>query len=491
MRTKLAIAVSLAIASSQALALGATRFDEFTPLSASFSPAVSVGNEATGGIVLGTPVGSHQFTFTSIADRTAQIASQGAVNNTGSWDMITSNETGTDAGRYLFTVFETGSSGVQRTDLNTNTTQTVWQSPGVAPALNAHVAFDASYWTPWGTHITAEENWTTAAGGATTNPYGRLFELTNPTTAPSVTVAGNNSGADFFHRNVIPRVSHEGIEFDAAGHMYFIDELNGGSIYRYTTAADFQQVVAGTADYFAAGTTAVLQVGTGNVDNAVGNFSWVDFTDNLGVALAGALTITDPNGVTSVDARATTDLAAFKGTNYQRPEDMDLQISGTGDELLYVTTTTTNEVYAINLTLGSISVFANTGTIDLATGLAVDAGLRSPDNLAIDADGTIYVIEDRNGGTDNDIWYAKDINKDGDLTDVGEGLARWASNGIDGSEFTGLYFDTFNGNRAWVNIQHPGSGVDRTFEIAAVPVPAALPLLLSALGGLGFARRRK
>jgi secreted PhoX family phosphatase len=57
------------------------------------------------------------------------------------------------------------------------------------------------------------------------------------------------------------------------------------------------------------------------------------------------------------------------------------------------------------------------------------------------------------------------LNKDGDLLDEGEGLARWASNGTLGSEFTGLYFDPKNRRRAWVNIQHPASGVDRTIEI--------------------------
>ena len=91
--------------------------------------------------------------------------------------------------------------------------------------------------------------------------------------------------------------------------------------------------------------------------------------------------------------------------------------------------------------------------------------MSSPDNLAIDHDGNIYIIEDRNGGTDDDIWFAKDLNGDGDLLDAGEGIGRWASNGTSGSEFTGLYFDPTNKRRAWVNIQHPASGVDRTIEI--------------------------
>jgi secreted PhoX family phosphatase len=103
--------------------------------------------------------------------------------------------------------------------------------------------------------------------------------------------------------------------------------------------------------------------------------------------------------------------------------------------------------------------------MDLATGAAVGTALANPDNLAVDHDGNIYIVEDRGGAVDDDIWFAKDLNQDGDLNDTGEGIGRWASNGTPGSEFTGLYFDPFNKRRAWVNIQHPGSGNDRTIEI--------------------------
>lgn len=469
-KTRIALAVALALAGGQALAAN-TLFDTFTPLSASAGPTA---NEA-----LPVTLSSPNFSQVSIADRTSQL--NAGQFDSGAWDMITSNETGPQAGRYLFTVFETAQAGIARHDLQTGITQTIWASPASAPALNSAVAFDASYWTPWGTFITAEESW-----GSQPQPYGRLFEVKNPLTSTGF--------ANVTHQNIIPRTSHEGIEFDAAGHMYFIDELNGGSLYRYTSAANMADVLAGTADYFAAGTTAVLRVGDGNTANATGNFSWVDFTDANGKGLFGAVTVIDPNGIESVDARATTNVAEYKGTDYQRPEDLELQVNANGDELLYMATTTTNEVYAVNLTDGVISVFANQSTLDLATGAAVGAGLRSPDNLAIDAEGNIYIVEDRNGGSDDDIWFAKDLNKDGDLLDAGEGLGRWASNGTPGSEFTGLYFDPFNPNRAWVNIQHPASGNDRMIELTAspVPVPAALPLLGSALAGFGFvARRRK
>jgi len=472
----------LTIAVAITLANGAqAQFSNYTPLTSSAGPTA---NEATP-ITLSSP----NFTQASIADRTTQLAANKP--NTGSWDMITQNETGANAGRYLFTVFETGSSGVQRHDLQNHVTETIWQSPGTAPALNSHVAFDASFWTPWGSYVTAEESWTTAVAGATTNPYGRLFEFKNPTTAPGILNGGNNAGANFLHKNVIPRTSHEGIQFDLAGNMYFIDELNGGSVYRYTTSANYADVVDGTADYFAAGETSVLRVGNGITPNATGAYTWVPITDLNGAGLLGTLTITDPNGVMSVDGRNTTELAAFKGTDYQRPEDLQIQKIGAGSELLYMTTTTTNEIYVLDLNSSTISLFANQSTTDLATFAALGSALLSPDNLAVDSLGNIYIIEDRPGGGDDDIWFANDINKDGDLLDLGEGLGRWASNGTLGSEFTGLYFDKFDPNRAWVNIQHPTSGNDRTIEItAAVPEPGSLTALV-ALGLVGIAALRR
>ena len=471
-KNRLTLAVAAAIAAMSASAQAAdTLFDNFTPLGASAGPTATPATPIT--------FGNTNFSQVTIADRTTQLGLGQA--NSGSWDMITTNTSGPDQGRYLFTVFETSSSGIQRTDLlNSNATTTIWQSPGVAPALNSHVAFDASYWTPWGTYITAEESWTTAAGGATTSPYGRLFELTNPLTSTG------NANANFLHRNVIPRTSHEGIQFDSGNSMYFIDELNGGSVYKYTSVAG-----AG-ASYFDAGKTSVLRVGTGNTANATGAYSWVDITDANGAGLAGALTITDPNGVVSVDGRNTTELAAFKGTDYQRPEDLQIATLANGDEVIYMATTTTNEVYLLNLTTGNMSLFANTSTIDLATGIAVGGGLTSPDNLAIDSEGNIYIVEDRNGGVDDDIWFAKDLNKDGDLLDAGEGIARWASNGTPGSEFTGLYFDPNNPNRAWVNIQHPTDLNDRMIQItAAVPEPSEYAMMLAGLAIVGGIARRR
>jgi secreted PhoX family phosphatase len=430
------------------------RFSDFTPLPSSAPPTI----DESAPITFGNPL----FQQRSIADRTSQLAA--LKPNSGNWDMITTNETGWQRGRYLFTVFETGQSGVQRHDRWTGETDTIWQSP----TPGGHVAFDPAYWTPWGTFITGEEEWLTVGEQGYPQIYGRLFEFKNPTRAPAIydpVTALSNEQAKFVHRNVIPRTSHEGIQFDKHWNMYFIDELNGGNIYKFTSAIHPLWVLLGLADYFDAGQTFVLRVGDGNTANATGAFTWVPITNRWGAALPNAVVITDANGVTSVDARNTTNLPQFKGTDYQRPEDMQIQTLKSGRQLLYVTTTTTNETYVIDLKDSRIAVFAAQSTIDLATGLPVGTALRSPDNLAIDHEGNIYIIEDRGGGVDDDIWFAKDLNKDGDLLDAGEGIGRWASNGTSGSEFTGLYFDPFNKRRAWVNIQHPASGNDRTIEI--------------------------
>jgi hypothetical protein len=448
---RLAITSSLLVASSAALPDN-TRFSDFEPLPGSAGPAADEASPIT--------FGNSAIEQRSIVARSAQLAA--GKPNSGNFDMITSNETGAQPGRFLFTVFETGEGGVLRHDLWTNQTDTVWYAPNAL----SHVAFDASYWTPWGTFITAEESWSTAVTGAT-SPYGRLFELKNPLGAPGIEEprsAGSNDGADFVHQNVIPRTSHEGIQFDKQGNMYFIDELNGGNVYKFTSAAKFSHVMAGLADYFVAGQTFVLRVADGSTPNATGRYTWVPITDVNGRGLPGALVVTDINGVTSVDARNTTNLPAFRGTDYQRPEDLQIQTLA-GVDYLYMATTTTNEIYRLDLAHDTISLFANRNTVDLATGAAAGTAFTSPDNLAIDKDGFIYIVEDQNGGVNCDIWLARDLNQDGDLTDPGEGLARWASNGTLGSEFTGLYFDPQDKRRAWVNIQHPASGNDRTIEV--------------------------
>ena len=107
-----------------------------------------------------------------------------------------------------------------------------------------------------------------------------------------------------------------------------------------------------------------------------------------------------------------------------------------------------------------IAVVGGKGGVGKST-FAVNYAIAS----AIDAKGNMYIVEDQPGGID-DIWFARDENDDG----VAEAVGKWASLSTAGAESTGLYFDKFKPNVAYVNVQHPDSGVDRTIMITA-PCP--------------------
>ena len=458
-RVPLAVALALSFGIT-ALAVN-SKFSDMTPLTRSAGPLPVDGDGEATPITLSNPKWSQR----TLADRRTQN-SLVMNSNSGNWDMITSNLTGPNAGRYLFMPFETGTAGVQRIDTqdpNYNTrTVTI-----VQPGTQGFVSGDASRWTPWGGYLTAEESWGT---GST---KGRLFEVTNPITA-------GQYGGDFVWRSNVPRVSHEGLVFDKDNNFYFVDELNGGSIYKYVSANP--DATSGD-EFFAAGQTFVLRIGAGGQNEGnngpaiTGAATWVAITNATGGPIVG-ISVVNADG--TIDGRASADDNDVRATGYNRPEDMELQTLADGTQLLYFNTTDSDtdasdatgnsRTYNLNLSTNVVSLFAAPQvTINLATGLPALGALNNADNLAIDHEGNIYIVEDRGGGVDDDIWIAVDLNKDGDLSDPGEGIARWVSNGAAGSEFTGLYFDLRNPNRAYVNIQHPQSGVDRTIEITTQP----------------------
>ncbi|MCL5060444.1 MAG: PhoX family protein [Candidatus Thermoplasmatota archaeon] len=441
MLKKLSLAIGLVLAGSSAFAAGMS-FDHFTPMT---------GDVGAGTLPEAAPykLSSPHFSQMTIV---ARDVTQATRFDSGNYDMHTANETGPEAGRYLFTVFETGQAGIQRTDLRTMLTTTIWSSPAPAPALNGHVAFDASRWTPWGSFLTAEERWSDPAGPA--SPYGRLFEVTNPLADPA--------DINIVHRDILPRVAHEGLAFDGENNLYFIDERNDSHIFKFTSMSPN---ATNGDEFFAKGQTFVLRVGDGTVEEATGAATWVPLTDVNGVALPGAVVVTDPNGLTAIDGRATPNLPEFLGTNFDRPEDLEIKTLKNGKQLLFVATTTNHKVFSIDLSSNTVKLFASRDTKDMATGLPVGEIFKSPDNLAIDAKGNIYIVEDQPGGVE-DIWFAKDENNDG----VAEAVGKWASLSTVGAESTGLYFDKFKPNVAYVNVQHPTSKVDRTIMITA-PCP--------------------
>ncbi len=455
----LALALLGAFTATSAIAADNTLFDELNPLTAA-SSAVSVGDEATQGLLFASTPGI-DVSITSLASRST-VGSLSDINVGRYWDMIDTNRTGADQGRYLFMPFEPSNqagvntgSGAQRYDKLTGTMTTI-----VPVGTQNWQRGDASRWAPWGGWMSGEENFGGSAG------TGRLFEVTNPVSATATNLT-NGTGNLVQRNNALPLVSHEGLAFDSANNFYFIDENSSGSFYKFVSA----NPNAGNGDdFFAAGTTYALKVGAGNNASVGGAFTWVDINVNTADA----------------DGRALADAAG--ATAYNRPEDMEIFTLANGHEAIAFTATGTHEVWTVDLDGNAVTQLVTRDTLDVATGLAVGTDLTSPDNMAIDNDGNLYIIEDQ-GVPNADIWQVIDADGDG----VAEGVKRWAALQVAGAEPTGLFFDPYDSTKAYINIQHPSSDNDRLLmiSVSAVPEPETYAMLLAGLGLVGFVARRR
>jgi hypothetical protein len=350
------------------------------------------------------------------------------LNPGGMWDMLALNGDGSPHdGRFLFRAHETGfNAGISRTDVQTGITETLVENVNYG-------AFDPVFWTPWNTLLTAEE-W---------SGEGRLFEVTNPLApVPSINIV---------QRTAIPLVSHEGLKVDRAGNLYFVDEAIGGGLYRFVPVNPF------TPGALTQGQSFVLRDVEGLDGTNTGVGQWVPITDILGNPLPEGSGVTNPfdNTVLSRPGRQSADDVG--ASDFSRPEDLELGTLGNGREVLYMATTSSHQVFSIELDINEadeafVRGFADRDTTDALTNSPVAGNFAFPDNLAIDLSGNIYIVEDNDTG---DIWFAEDVENDG----VAERLARWATLTTPGAEPTGLLFDHNNPRVAYVNVQHPHSAI--------------------------------
>ena len=439
----------------------------FTPLTESAPVTVPNSPEELGAPWV-TPAGILQYNLLSMREVEDAILSPGqsiirvpAGRSSSMFDMIAYDDTG----MFLFIPHETPfGAGVSRFDLITQTNEILFE--GDSGGANGdwskdYGAFDPCRFTPNGTLFLGEE-WT---------GEGRLIEVLDPwadVSGGALTI----DDPEVIELDSIANVAHEGINFSEKYDdvIYYVDEWNSGSIYKF--------VMKNVGDY-STGQTFVLAVddfvSTGGVaeDNwnqqavgvsRTGLATWVPITDKDGVPLPG---ITDPfrNGPTN-DPRFNADTRGGRpaaddvdGTPYGRPEDMEVGRLKNNNEVIYFCATSESTVYSIEILKKNK---AKVGILVSDAGTSKNVGfdpttavMNSPDNLAQDCLGNIYVIEDapNSSSTGGDIWFVRDVDNDG----VAESLDHFLSIRADGCEATGMIWNPVNPTEFVVAVQHPDS----------------------------------
>lgn len=343
------------------------------------------------------------------------------------WDMNTQNETGKDAGRYIYRTHEqrvaTGSE-VTVTDLQTGEQEVLMRRQDWD-------AFDGIVWTPEGTILAAEEfddNMGEPDPEVPEARAGLVYEFfidpddpteLDPDREPESTDDGvvdllPQDGVRA--RPALGSKAHEGMRFDDDGNVYGISEDNPGSIFRFAPEE--------------AGDLSEGQLQALKTDNGEdGRGEWVDLEDEEVL----------------VNAQ---DAATEEGANtYDRPEDVETGEStgrdrNNGGDTLYVAITGTDEVLAVDIEdedrpFAYDYVSADAGNVD-------DDEFVSADNLALDSEGNLAITEDISSplvaGREGDDLFIASPPDDGDGHDPAENVERVASLKDCIAEPTGIYF---------------------------------------------------
>lgn len=382
----------------------------FEPLSASAAPGSQPACAP-----FNLPKGFEQYVVLQETGACAGAATLDAVAGQNDLtDMNTVNETGAEVGRFLYRTHENGGGigALSAMDLHTGETAVVTDETfGISPGWSR---LDGLEWTPWGTLLAAEEN------GA----YGRLFECE---------VDGIEILSCEF-REAVGLMSHEGIAVDGDGNVYVGDELNGGSIYKFVP--DQYGDLSSGALYALniPGSTTVCSGATG-----------------VGVTPTGAAEWLKMDVAPGQSARDAADLAGV--SDFCRPEDAEI----IGSNLYFATTTTRNVLQIpLNTAAPLVTEYVGINTNVNNESDVEEYGLYSPDNLASDTAGNLYIVEDNSPA---DIWVAgKDLDGDGAADEV----SLFATLTTLGAEGTGIYFARTMPGAMFVNVQHAADGNDMT-----------------------------
>lgn len=400
--------------SQPAQLISASSFNKFDAISGSAQcvapPATAAGFATYQPFVL--PAGYSQRILATQVNDFAPVAGSGADLP----DMNTLNETGPFAGTLLYRTHEVGSNGaVTVTDLRSGVTSLVAQRPDFE-------RLDGIVWTPWRTVLFAEE----AIASSRPDPNfpqakrGLVYEVDPATGAVAALPA-------------VGARSHEGLRFDPQGNLYGISESTPGqvSLGVVLSGGIFKFVPDRPGDLSSGQLYALKVLDASRTGDAI----WVPLDRDL--------------------SKIDSDQAAVNAgaTGWARPEDVEIGTSTGGNnpggnQVLYVAVT--GEELVLKIELRGDEAFVT----NYVQGVS---GFDNPDNLALDAQGNLFIAEDNGPG---DVWVAR----------AGEGgaIERFASLSDCAAEPTGIYFDK-GAHVLYVNVQHAGGPLSNDLLVALSP----------------------
>ena len=350
-------------------------------------------------------------------------------------DMNVVNETGPDAGRYMYRTHEVRldttpdnaceelileeGGAVSVVDLETGESKIIAQHGGAA---DGYTALDGIRWTPWGTVLFAEE---------TTG--GRMLEM--------VLNEDMMSAAAIYDRPAVGRLAHEGIDLDADGNVYVVDEHRGrssGCDLGIPCGGGVYKFVPHTYGDLTSGDLYVLGITSDSRRDNTGQGEWLGPIDPYMARESGT---------------------QFGGASYQRPEDLEII-----DGKLYVAITEgprdeygkeyyEGRVISVDLETMEVKNFVKAGVnVPVEIGKPGEeghqTGFDSVDNLAEAPNGDLIMIEDNKP---SDIWFASTKT---DKYGASKNVDLFASLTDPEAEGTGIYFSPTDDRTLYVNIQH-------------------------------------